>query len=200
MQETFSRKMKKQMPFTGLVCLVMLFVVYRTTNYQHHQTEVRFIFFTRMFSLLHSLIVTYLTLVISDWDENASVWHWRGTLLQSILLWLVSLWSLWVYFYFFTHNNFIEMCHVKCMRDITFLLQAMILFASVFQDFFIDSKKLNGLPRGIVQPRSDLELKPLWSSSSRLRVCISYTSIYTMWLLLKYFAPPKVFVFYSLGS
>ncbi|KAG2320060.1 hypothetical protein Bca52824_013273 [Brassica carinata] len=27
-------------------------------------------------------------------------------------------------------------------------------------------EKLKGLPRGIIQPRSDLELKPLWSSSS----------------------------------
>ncbi|CAH2038297.1 unnamed protein product, partial [Thlaspi arvense] len=27
-------------------------------------------------------------------------------------------------------------------------------------------EKLDGLPRGIIQPRSDLELKPLWSSSS----------------------------------
>lgn len=28
------------------------------------------------------------------------------------------------------------------------------------------SEKLKGLPFGIMQPRSDLELKPLWSSSS----------------------------------
>lgn len=32
-------------------------------------------------------------------------------------------------------------------------------------------KSLDGLPRGIIQPRSDLELRPLWSrSSSRLKV------------------------------
>lgn len=41
----------------------------------------------------------------------------------------------------------------------------------------MDSKKLDGLPRGIVQPRSDLELKPLWSSSSHLSVSSSYSSI-----------------------
>jgi len=28
------------------------------------------------------------------------------------------------------------------------------------------SEKLKGLPFGIMQPKSDLELKPLWSSSS----------------------------------
>lgn len=37
-------------------------------------------------------------------------------------------------------------------------------------DFFQESEqvseKLKGLPFGIMQPRSDLELKPLWSSSS----------------------------------
>ena len=30
----------KQLPFMGVVCTVMLFIVYRTTNYQHKQTEV----------------------------------------------------------------------------------------------------------------------------------------------------------------
>ena len=28
------------------------------------------------------------------------------------------------------------------------------------------SEKLKGLPYGIIQPRSDLELKPLWSSNT----------------------------------
>ncbi|CAM8988128.1 unnamed protein product [Rhodiola kirilowii] len=87
----FPKKMRKQLPFTGLVCLVMLFIVYRTTNYQYHQTEIE--------SKMHPF--------------------------------------------------------------------------ETGKDFVMDSKKLNGLPRGIVQPRSDLELKPLWSSSSRLEVDVS---------------------------
>ncbi|EYU43400.1 hypothetical protein MIMGU_mgv1a022983mg [Erythranthe guttata] len=29
----------KQLPFMGVVCTVMLFIIYRTTNYQHQQTE-----------------------------------------------------------------------------------------------------------------------------------------------------------------
>nr|GMD10232.1 uncharacterized protein LOC109165405 [Ipomoea batatas] len=29
----------KQLPFMGIVCTVMLFIVYRTTNYQHQQTQ-----------------------------------------------------------------------------------------------------------------------------------------------------------------
>lgn len=31
----------KQLPFMGVICSVMLFIVYRTTNYQYHQTKVR---------------------------------------------------------------------------------------------------------------------------------------------------------------
>lgn len=30
----------KQLPFLGIVCTVMLFIVYRTTTYQYRQTEV----------------------------------------------------------------------------------------------------------------------------------------------------------------
>uniref|UniRef100_A0A7N0VMT9 Lysine ketoglutarate reductase trans-splicing related 1 n=1 Tax=Kalanchoe fedtschenkoi TaxID=63787 RepID=A0A7N0VMT9_KALFE len=80
--ESLPSKMRRQLPFTGLVCLVMLFIIYRTTNYQYHQTE---------FEKMHPF--------------------------------------------------------------------------ETEEDFMADSKKLNGLPRGIVQPRSDLELKPLWASS-----------------------------------
>ncbi|KAK6264783.1 Protein of unknown function DUF707 - like 7 [Theobroma cacao] len=29
----------KQLPFMGVICTVMLFIVYRTTNYQYHETE-----------------------------------------------------------------------------------------------------------------------------------------------------------------
>lgn len=36
-----SNKMK-QVPFMGIVCVVMLVIVYRTTNYQYQQTEVPF--------------------------------------------------------------------------------------------------------------------------------------------------------------
>ena len=31
----------KQLPFMGIVCIVMLVIVYRTTNYQYQQTEVQ---------------------------------------------------------------------------------------------------------------------------------------------------------------
>lgn len=85
--DNFPRKMKNQLPFTGLICLAMLFIVYRITNYQQHQTEIE--------------------IKMHPFDSG--------------------------------------------------------------KDFVMHSKKLNGLPRGIVQPRSDLELKPLWSSSSRLK-------------------------------
>lgn len=74
----------KMKPFLGIVCTVMLFVVYRTTNYQYQQTE--------MESKLHP---------------------------------------------FYTSK------------------ESGVPFTS-----------LNGLPRGIIQARSDLELKPLWSASS----------------------------------
>lgn len=30
----------KPLPFMGVICIVMLFIVYRTTNYQYRQTEV----------------------------------------------------------------------------------------------------------------------------------------------------------------
>ncbi|PON70994.1 hypothetical protein PanWU01x14_077040 [Parasponia andersonii] len=62
----------KQLSFMGIVCTVMLFIVYRTTNYQHKQTE----------------------------------------------------------------------------------------------EFRVASRELSGLPRGIINARSDLELRPLWSTSS----------------------------------
>lgn len=39
LQVVFGSKMK-QLPFMGVVCTVMLFIVYRTTNYQYQQTEV----------------------------------------------------------------------------------------------------------------------------------------------------------------
>lgn len=31
----------KQLPFMAILCTVMLFIVYRTTNYQYHEVEVR---------------------------------------------------------------------------------------------------------------------------------------------------------------
>ena len=33
----------KQLPFMGIVCIVMLVIVYRTTNYQYQQTEVQWL-------------------------------------------------------------------------------------------------------------------------------------------------------------
>jgi hypothetical protein len=70
-------------PFMGIICTVMLFIVYRTTNYQYQQTELE--------SRFHP---------------------------------------------FFT-----------------------------LKEAGVSSTSLNGLPRGIIQARSDLEMKPLWSTS-----------------------------------
>ncbi|XAR66412.1 hypothetical protein NMG60_11012641 [Bertholletia excelsa] len=81
----------KPLPFMGVICIIMLFVVYRTTIYQYQQTEL---------------------------DERL--------------------------YPFYTSKG-----------------------------FGVASKSLNGLPRGIIQARSDLELKPLWwasSSSSKINV------------------------------
>ncbi|CAA0837156.1 Protein of unknown function (DUF707 [Striga hermonthica] len=69
---------KKQIPFLGFVCMAMLFILYRTTNYQYQQAE---------------LLLIYT------------------------------------------------------------------------QDPDVVTTGLNGLPRGIIEATSDLELKPLWSSS-----------------------------------
>lgn len=50
----------KQLPFMGIVCTVMLFIVYRTTNYQHKQTEVYWpnqsiwIFDLSLMSIMHN--------------------------------------------------------------------------------------------------------------------------------------------------
>ncbi|XP_047311398.1 uncharacterized protein LOC124914829 isoform X2 [Impatiens glandulifera] len=82
-------RMMKQLPFMVIICMVMLLVVYRTTNYQYQQAEIE----SRLYPFYS------------------------------------------------------------------------------FKDFGVDSKRLNGLPRGIIQARSDLELKPLWSPrSSREKV------------------------------
>ncbi|XP_040372952.1 uncharacterized protein LOC112194366 [Rosa chinensis] len=37
-------------------------------------------------------------------------------------------------------------------------------------EILLSSRKLDGLPRGIIQARSDLELRPLWLTSSKLTV------------------------------
>ncbi|XP_044512450.1 uncharacterized protein LOC123230335 isoform X2 [Mangifera indica] len=79
----FGVKMK-QVQFMGIICTVMLFIVYRTTYYQYKQTE-----------------------------------------MESKL------------------NPF-----------------------DTVKEFRFSSKRLKGLPHGMVQARSDLELKPLWSTSS----------------------------------
>ncbi|GLT77903.1 hypothetical protein SLA2020_494580 [Shorea laevis] len=82
----------KQFQFMGVICAVMLFIVYRTTNYQYHETQIeaRFSPFERV------------------------------------------------------------------------------------KDIQVSSSKLKNLPHGIIQAHSDLELKPLWStSSSRLKVNVS---------------------------
>ncbi|XP_059659440.1 uncharacterized protein LOC132306173 [Cornus florida] len=93
-QGTCGVKMK-QVPFLGIVCTVMLFIVYRTTNYQYLQTE------------MESKLYPFYT----------------------------------------------------------------------FKDSGVASTSLKNLPRGIIQARSDLELKPLWStSSSRSKVKVSSNS------------------------
>ncbi|KAL5562882.1 hypothetical protein UlMin_032629 [Ulmus minor] len=74
----------KQLQLTVIVCTVMLYIVYRTTNYQHKQTEME----TRT--------------------------HPFGTV----------------------------------------------------KELLLNSRGLDGLPRGIIHATSDLELRPLWSTSS----------------------------------
>ncbi|KAL7142700.1 hypothetical protein ABFS83_08G141200 [Erythranthe nasuta] len=74
----------KQLPFMGVVCTVMLFIIYRTTNYQHQQTEM---------------------------DSRSNP--------------------------FYTSKYIGE-----------------------------DTTGLNSLPRGIIEAKSDLDLKPLWTTSS----------------------------------
>lgn len=74
----------KMKPFMGIVCTVMLFIVYRTTNYQYLETELD--------SKLHPFFV--------------------------------------------------------------------------FKDSGVPSTSLRGLPRGIIEAKSDLELKPLWSTTA----------------------------------
>lgn len=48
-------------------------------------------------------------------------------------------------------------------------------------------QKLKGLPRGIIEPRTDLELKPLWSSSS-LRSKVSAISSRSVASMIEYIA------------
>lgn len=82
----------KQLPFMGIICTVMLFIVYRTTNYQFRQTEI---------------------------DKRLNPFY-------------------------------------------------------AWKDTGVASTTLDSLPRGIIQARSDLELKPLWSKrSSKSKVNVS---------------------------
>lgn len=83
----------KQLPFMGIICTVMLFIVYRTTKYQYQHTE----------------------------------------------------------------------------------MESKLLPFGTEKDFQEASIKLGGLPRGIIQARSDLELRPLWLSHS-LRSKVAFSS------------------------
>ncbi|KAL0407366.1 UNVERIFIED_CONTAM: hypothetical protein Slati_4050500 [Sesamum latifolium] len=74
----------KQLPFMGFICTIMLFIIYRTTNYQYQQTEVE-------------------SKLLPFYKPKASG---------------------------------------------------------------VATSGLNSLPRGIIEPRSDLELRPLWTTSS----------------------------------
>ncbi|CAA0817927.1 Protein of unknown function (DUF707 [Striga hermonthica] len=73
-----------QLPFMGVVCTVMLFIIYRTTKYQYQQTEME----SRLYPFYTS------------------------------------------------------------------------------KDSGVDSRSLDSLPHGIIEARTDLELKPLWTASS----------------------------------
>ncbi|KAL6197481.1 hypothetical protein ACLB2K_033089 [Fragaria x ananassa] len=89
----------KQVSFMGVVCTIMLFIVYRTTNYQYQafkETEI---------------------------EEKLHPFN---------------------------------------------------------QEILLSSRALDGLPRGIVQARSDLELRPLWLTSSKLKVDYSNRNLLAM--------------------
>ncbi|KAL2253209.1 uncharacterized protein LOC105167912 [Sesamum indicum] len=88
----------KQMPFMGFICTVMLFIIYRTTNYQYQQTEVE-------------------SKLLPFYKPKASV---------------------------------------------------------------VATSGLNSLPRGIIEPRSDLELRPLWTTSSSKSKMRSRSSNYLL--------------------
>ncbi|KAI3937073.1 hypothetical protein MKX01_015288 [Papaver californicum] len=81
----------KQLPFMGILCTFVLFIVYRTTNYQHHLTKME----------------TRLNPFITEKDSSD------------------------------------------------------------------DLSRVNYLPHGIVQARSDLELRPLWFTSSTSKIEVS---------------------------
>ncbi|TYI78958.1 hypothetical protein E1A91_D06G250400v1 [Gossypium mustelinum] len=81
----------KQLPFMGVICIVMLFIVYRTTIYQYHKTEME----------------------------------------------------------------------MKLYRF------------EMVKDYQQPSGKLRSLPRGIMQVRSDLEIRPLWMSSSSRQASVN---------------------------
>ncbi|XP_075502980.1 uncharacterized protein LOC142540592 isoform X1 [Primulina tabacum] len=87
----------KQLPFLGAFCLVMLFLLYRATNYQHQHMQ--------MESKLHRF--------------------------------------------------------------------------SMLKDIGVVTKSLNNLPHGIIESRSDLELKPLWRTSSH-KSKINFTNYHNL--------------------
>ncbi|CAM8985907.1 hypothetical protein QQ045_008147 [Rhodiola kirilowii] len=88
-------KMKSQLPFMGVACIVMLFIVYRTTNYQYQRTEME----ERL----------------DPFDTGKNADH--------------------------------------------------------------DYRKLDNLPRGIIEARSDLELKPLWTSGSKSKTYTTHSNL-----------------------
>ncbi|KAE9452617.1 hypothetical protein C3L33_15482, partial [Rhododendron williamsianum] len=117
----------KQLPFLGIVCTVMLFVVYRTTNYQYRETEVCFL-------IDISYVLMFLTCNASDVGA-ISIIH---------------------------PNSFIVLYHQMDEKLNPFYTS---------KDIAAAVNSLSNLPRGIIQARSDLELKPLWpTSSSRSKV------------------------------
>ncbi|KAJ9563044.1 hypothetical protein OSB04_008204 [Centaurea solstitialis] len=106
----------KMKPFMGVIGTIMLYIVYRTTNYQYLQTE---------------MLLNFQSSIPHGFTNN-------------LLLLYVSSAGLEV-FRFYTSKESVSA-----------------------------STSLKGLPRGIIEDKSDLELKPLWStSSSKLKANIS---------------------------
>ncbi|GAA0176545.1 hypothetical protein LIER_29518 [Lithospermum erythrorhizon] len=69
----------KQLPFLGAVCTIMLFIVYRTTNYQYEQTEME----SRLFPFYSS----------QEYDETSSSLLPRGIINTGADYKLKPLWS-----------------------------------------------------------------------------------------------------------
>ncbi|KAM3398524.1 putative protein isoform X2 [Capsicum galapagoense] len=102
----------KQLPFMGIICTV-LFIVFRTTNYQYEQTR---------------------GMMVLPFIKEVEI-PFNSSLLTIIF---------------------------SCVR---FQMESKMGPFYSSKDSDIDITHLNSLPHGIMHARSDLELKPLWSTS-----------------------------------